>query len=326
MNKILAAHEGRERKREDSRAQRDLIQRLKLAEEKVRVMSALRGAHTTAIIRPREGKNTSEATAFAIATDWHLEEEITLESTNGYNQMNLRIAEQRAKTFFERVVRLTRKERQDVKIHDLVLFLGGDFITGHINEDQKQMGLLKPMEAIVFAQDLLEAGIKFLLEHGGFRKIIIPCQDGNHGRTTVRQHFASRKGNALEWLMYHNLAKRIPECEWVITKALHSIVTVYDRPTWFHHGDTVSYNGGIGGHMIPLTKKTLMWDWNEPGYMYVQGHLHNWTPGIRRLINGSLAGVNPFAIALSGENQPPIQAFFLQDKTRGTTVQIPILV
>ncbi|MCI0542276.1 hypothetical protein L0Y69_00775, partial [bacterium] len=119
----------------------------------------------TFAIKPHYGTNTSEPTAVVLASDWHIEEEVKPQKVINLNRFNLAIANQRAVEFFQRIVRFTRKEQQDVKIKDLVLFLGGDFISGNIHEELKDTCLLHPVEAIQMARKILESGITFLLNN-----------------------------------------------------------------------------------------------------------------------------------------------------------------
>jgi len=119
------------REREDVRATRrglaEALDRIEELETHLAAVRKLRGAKKPRYsIKPKERAGTSEAVAFAMATDWHIGSVIKPEQVNGKNEYNVPIARARARRFFERVVKLTTKERQDVKIHELVLFLGGD--------------------------------------------------------------------------------------------------------------------------------------------------------------------------------------------------------
>ena len=126
--------------------------------------------------------------------------------------------------------------------------------------------------------------------------------------------------------MYYNLAHRFPALNWNIATGIHVYFKVYDKVIRFHHGDTIHF-GGIGGPYTFLNRTIHQWNVGVWADYSAQGHLHCYTLGTRRwLINGSLAGYNAYAQSLSGEFQPPIQAFFLMDKKRGVTVQIPILL
>lgn len=186
--------------------------------------------------------------------------------------------------------------------------------------------IAEPIHQSVLCQELIEAGLNFLQNHGGFRKITVVCCDGNHSRITHKMHSNSRQGNALEYFMYYNLAHRFPKLNWVIADGLHTYLKVYDRVIRFHHGDTIGF-GGVQGPYMYLNRRIYQWDQALKADYSVQGHLHCYTVGTRRwLINGSLIGYSPYALTFGGEFQPPIQSFFLWDKTRGPTVQIPILV
>lgn len=126
--------------------------------------------------------------------------------------------------------------------------------------------------------------------------------------------------------MYYTLAQRFPTIRWQFAEGMLTYLDVYDKKIRFHHGDAI-YFGGINGPYTYLNRKIQEWDKAIRADYSVQGHLHQWILGSRRwLINGSLVGYTPFTVGICGEYQPPIQAFFLLDKKRGVTVQIPILV
>ena len=95
-------------------------------EAHVEAIRKLKASQSSFVISPREKSGVSEAVAVAVATDWHIGETIKPEQVSGLNTFNIAIAKRRIVNFFELVVKLTNKERQDVKIDELVLFLGGD--------------------------------------------------------------------------------------------------------------------------------------------------------------------------------------------------------
>lgn len=322
----------REKRQHDQKIQtahtlKEALGRIDELEAYTEAIKKLKGAKGSTVIQARESSGTSEATAIAVATDWHLGCTIRPEQVTGLNTYNVAIAKKRIANFFERVVRMTQKERQDVKIHDLVLFLGGDMIDGALHLDTIMTNeIAEPIHQSVLCQELIEAGLNYLLNHGKFKKITVVCCDGNHSRITHKMHSNSRQGNALEYFMYYNLAARFPQLNWVIAEGLHTYLKVYDKVIRFHHGDTISF-GGVQGPYMYLNRRIYQWDEGHKADYSIQGHLHSYTVGTRRwLINGSLIGYSPYALTFGGEFQPPIQSFLLMDKKRGPTVQIPILV
>jgi len=303
------------------------VSELEEMEAYVRAIKTLKASQCGVSIKPRQSQNKSEATAFAMATDWHLGSLIKPEQVSGLNSFNVAIAKTRIAKFFESIVSLTNKERQNVSITELVLFLGGDLIDGALHLDTIMSAeIAQPIQQATLCQEQIEAGINFLLNHGQFKRITVVCCDGNHGRITQKLHFNSRQGNALEFFMYYNLAHRFPNLKWVMGHGLHEYLKVYDYNVRFHHGDTIGF-GGVNGPYTYLNRRLFQWDQAIKADYSIQGHLHSYIMGSRRwIINGSLVGYSPFALGLGGEFQPPIQAFFLMDKKRGVTVHIPILV
>lgn len=307
---------------------KEAVQRIGTLETELAAARKLASRHSSMTISPRKGSQTSEATAVACLTDVHVGNHITLGQTNGINEYNVNICRDRCKTFFERVVRLTQKERQDVHIEELILFLGGDFIDGTLHMDTIQSNQpSQPMEQIVIAQDIIETGLKYLEAKGDFSRITIVAKDGNHGRISAKMHWNSRVGNSLEWYMYYNLARRYPQFNWIVEESFFSYVKVYNWMVRFHHGDTIHF-GGQNGFYQNLHIKINGNNAVINADLDVMGHLHQYTPLRRYVVNGSVVGFSPYGMSLQSFNkgEPATQAFFLIDKKRRVTVHIPILL
>lgn len=284
--------------------------------------------HRPVEINSTTSSGTSEATAVVLASDFHVEEVVRSSTVNGKNRYSPVIARERAKMFFQRVLRMVQKERQDVVINNLILWLGGDFITNSIHEEMPENNAMRPMDAMLFATDILTSGIQFLLDNSDLT-LTIPCSVGNHSRTTRVTFVGSERGNSLEWMMYHYMAKHFKgesRVRFIIEDAYLTYVKVYGYTIRFHHGHAMRYQGGVGGIHIPLNKALAQWDKTRQADVTCCGHWHQYTPSRRYIVNGSLIGYSAFAVWIKAEYEPPMQAFFLVDKKRGVTVQIPILV
>ncbi len=282
----------------------------------------------TSVIDYRVSSGSSEAVAFAIASDWHLEELVAPEKVNGLNKYNLEIAKQRAEEFFQNTVRLLSKEQKDVKIDTLVLALLGDFISSNIHDELLENCLLRPAEAIIFAEELIASGIEYILAHTKV-KLIIPCCVGNHTRITRKVHISTEQGNSLETIMYSHLSRYFEKnkrVKFVIAQGYHQYLTVFESYTVrFHHGHAMRFAGGVGGIYIPARKAIAQWQKVKYANLDVFGHFHNYKiDGDLFVLNGSLIGYNAFAVAIAADYERPRQAFFLVDKKRGKTVHVPI--
>ena len=90
-------------------------------------------------IAPRERKSgLREGTPLVLASDWHVEEEVKPEQVAGRNRYTLDIAVRRMERFFEATRWAVRQQRDTFKIRDLILWLGGDFITNFLHDDDAE--------------------------------------------------------------------------------------------------------------------------------------------------------------------------------------------
>lgn len=280
-------------------------------------------------IRKRGSKHSSEACPIFMASDWHVEETVDPKTVNGRNQYDPKIAERRAETFFERQLKLVELARAGWKIHEAVLWLGGDLITGYIHEELLEANAMSPTEAILFAERLIAGGIDFLLAEGRFERLVVVCNYGNHGRTTPFRRIATGSRNSFEWLMYHALRKHYraePRVEFLIADGAHAYLPLYDGEVRFTHGDDVRYAGGVGGLSIPLRKAIDAWDQFRPAMLTVIGHWHQLTDYQFCVVNGSLIGFNAYALSIKARYEPPQQGFVLMDSRRGKAMFAPVWV
>lgn len=310
---------------------RVLYDRIHKLEKEIEGITALKGDVQIHRILPK-GKNTlREVVAVALLSDTHYEEEVRPNTVNGRNKYNLDIAKIRNDEFFEKVLRMIRKERQDVEINHLVLGVLGDLITGNIHESVSMDScLLGPMDAIIFAQQMIRSGITFLREQEPDMKITVVCKYGNHSRTTRLIHIGNEGAYATEKLIYCNLRDWFQNdklIEFIIEDNHLTTLNIGGLLARFSHGHFVKYNGGVGGITIPLNKAIMGWnDEYEYASFDCMGHFHSYTTMRRAVVNGSMIGYNTFAIAIKAKFEPPIQSFFLVDPYRGEkTVHIPIL-
>lgn len=320
-------HKSQKDRRETDKKYKTLLEKHGQLEMENAALLQIQKSKQTHTIRPHQGSNTSEAVAVVVASDWHVEEEVRSEWVNGKNHYNLNIAKERATQFFQRTERLVRKEQQDVKIDTLVLALLGDFFSGNIHEELMETCALPPIEATMYAQGLLMSGIEFLLAHTKLN-LVIPCKVGNHSRITDNVHSAHEVGNSLEYMMYCNMAQHFksePRVKFIIETGYFTYLKVFGMNVRFHHGHAIRSSGGVGGLYPALLRAIYQWNIGEQADVTVCGHFHEYHPARRFVVNGCMIGYNPYAVRLRGEFQPPIQAFFLLDKKRGMTMQIPIL-
>jgi hypothetical protein len=287
---------------------------------------AIRQARVTAHKIPAEPSGDSEATAFAMAGDWHSEETILAKTVNGLNEFNLDIADHRINKFFRSVLRLIEIERAGTRIDNLVLNLLGDMMTGYIHEELQEMNGLSPTETVLWLRKRIVAGIKLLKAEGKFKRITVTCNYGNHGRNTKKTRHATGAANSYEWMMYQVLKDDLPDVEWIIADGYFIFLEVYGRLFRIHHGDNIAYGGGIGGITIPVEKSIASWNKSNPVYMDLFAHHHVAMQNPRFICNGALIGYGPYSLAIKAGFEPPQQTMFLLDSKRGRTGTWPIFL
>ena len=279
----------------------------------------------------RLNKRRGVSTAVAVASDWHIEERVRGQTVNGRNEYDLRIAEARARKFFESVISLTEMARSKSEVKTLVLALLGDFISGHIHEELHETCQLSPQNAMLKSVQWIAAGIDMLLAHGGFDEIVIPCTGDNHGRTTIKKRISTQVDHShtvvgYYMLKWHFETKGENRVKFILPDGYFVTLNVYDKLVRFHHGDGIMYQGGVGGIHIPLRKAISQWNKAMPVYLDVLGHWHSRQSAKDYVVNGSLIGYSPLSIAFKSDFEPPCQTFFLMHPTYGKTIECPILV
>ena len=282
-------------------------------------------------IAPRERKSKlREGTPLVLASDWHVEQEIKSEAVAGRNRYNLQIATQRMQRFFEAVRWAVNQQRDTFKIRDLILWLGGDFIQNFLHEDDVENNLLPPLEAVLFIQAEMVKGLLFLLEDPEIEQFVIPCNDGNHGRTTKKMRSSTRMQHSLEVFLYAQLKLRFanePRLKFVMpTSQFTYLDNVYDRTIRFLHGDVFKFAGGVGGIMIPMMKALARWETVKKADLTCMGHWHQRICLPDVIVNGSLCGYDSYAMGGGFPFQHPVQALRMLDPKRWCGSDIPLWV
>jgi hypothetical protein len=273
-------------------------------------------------------KNDSEATAVVLMSDFHLEERVEAKTVNGLNNYDLNIAEKRVKELFQNTLKLVETQQYSVKIDTLIIALLGDIISSNIHDALLEINQLRPIEAIIFAENLVIGGIQYLLDNSKLN-LVIPCHVGNHPRLTKKVHIATETGNNLETFMYHHLANHFKgnkRVKFLIADGYLSYLKIYDFTICFSHGHSVRYSGGVGGISICMNKAIAQWEKLKKADLYCMGHFHQFIDLGNIIVNGSVIGWNTYATFIKAGFEKPRQAFFLIDKKRNAkTVVCPIM-
>ena len=100
-----------------------------------------------------------QATVIVLLSDWHVEELVRGETVNFLNHFDLDVADRRIAELSERFAVLLEHERQLVKIDRVVIWAGGDFISGAIHPDTADLAQLPALAALRWAGERLRGFI-----------------------------------------------------------------------------------------------------------------------------------------------------------------------
>lgn len=313
---------------QEAAARRDLAAEHRVLAEKVieqeRLIAELGRLNVspTVIAYSKPAWERSDAVANAIASDWHVEEEVQKEHVHGVNEYNLAVATARSRLFFQHLLKLADKEARECLVRTIHMSWAGDFFSGHIHEELLHSTLLAPGDAANFVVGLLCSGVDFLLKESSYT-LDIDALPGNHGRMTKQIWFANPTGTSLETFLYRAVAARYennPRVRIRVSDQAMVYRRVFER---FNvrtiHGYEVKYGGGVGGITIPLNKAIAQWDQLIRADLTELGHFHQFLDGGRFIVNGSLIGYNNYAQAIKASFEEPRQAFYLIDARNGGT-------
>ena len=318
--------------RQEARIRREhktMSSELESLRETLRLRDALGSAPLPAIERREFASGLREATAVALLSDLHVEERVRETDTPTGNIYTLDVAAVRLQRFFAGLKWLIEKERQAFKIRDLMLWFGGDLMSGHIHDENVETSALPPIATLLWLQPRLVDGVRQLLDEGGLEQIQIVCSYGNHGRDTHKSRRATGAHHSYEWGMYQQIAQIFanePRVKVLANPSGHQYAKAYDFDLHFHHGDETSYQGGVGGIMIPLNKAVAAWDRVRKCHYHNFGHWHQYLDAGHITVNGSGIGYNAYAMSIKASPEVPQQAFYLIDSKRGKTAKSPIWV
>lgn len=314
-----------EKLRKEIKQTKELTDTLQRQQEQLEVLSELsKSPVKTNSIKPSKGNSTTK-TAVLMASDWHVGERVDLKSTNNLNEFNPDIARVRSENFFKNACTLIKNNNID----SLLIWLGGDFISSYLHPELEESNYLTPMEELMLAQELLKSGLDYLVRNSGvdINNIKVSTSYGNHGRSTEKNRNGTGAGNNYEWLMYHNLKNNTPELNWNIEEGYYTYLNVENITIRAHHGCAVRYMGGVGGLTIPLLKSIYRSDQNIKADYNILGHFHSLQFHRDFAVNGSLIGINAYALGHGFAADDPEQALFIVDSKIGVCnrITVPVL-
>jgi hypothetical protein len=248
-----------------------------------------------------------DATAILMLSDVHCEERVLPETVNGENDYSLDVCQLRIAELEERFLDCLAHERNQADIRRVLVWLGGDFITGHIHPDCVEVAQLSPMNATRWIAERLRGLIDNVAQHAD--EVIVCTNAGNHGRSNEgKPRIATEMDHSWEQLMYFTLAReeRNKNVRWQIAEGHLGYVDLDGFLVRTTHGHSIRFAGGVYGLALPASKAIARWDAGRRADLTIFGHYHSWgwLRGARYVANGSVIGHSPYAERVASPERP----------------------
>ena len=282
---------------------------------------ALAGLQNLEPVRPLtksvKGKK-HDATMVVLLSDIHCEEVVRPETVNGLNAFDLDVCQSRLDELQERFFALLEHERQLTKIDRVLLWFGGDLISGMIHPELAEENSLHPLAAIRWIGERMRGFLDAVADNA--KTVLVATSCGNHGRTTEKLR-TNEADTSYEHHLYLTMAaaEKRKNVTWQVGEGHLNYVDLEGFKIRFCHGHAVRHQGGIGGIHVPLNKAIAAWDVSERADLTCIGHWHqfSWSRIGRYVTNGSVIGHSAYAVRIKVPGaEPPCQAAFIVDHGR----------
>ena len=265
-----------------------------------------------------KSRKKHDATMVVLLSDIHAEERVDPETVNGLNDYSLDVCDSRMSELMERFAVLLQHERQLARIDRVVVWLGGDFISGHIHDDTAELAQLAPLTATRWIGGRLRGFIDAVSENA--KEVVVATNSGNHGRSTEKLRIGTELEHSFEQNLYLTMAaaESRKNVRWQVGTGYLNYVDLDGFLVRFHHGHAIKYGGGIGGITIPTNKAIAAWDAVKRADLTCFGHWHQfqWLRAGRYVANGSVIGHSAYATRIKAAYEPPCQACIVIDHGR----------
>jgi len=285
------------------------LQAMDAERERADRFTALQGVTPVALtktVKAHKKRAKHDATAILMLSDVHAEERVLPETVNGENDYSLDVCQLRIAEIEERFLDCLEHERNQADIRRVVIWIGGDLITGHIHPDCVEVAQLSPMNATRWIAERLRALINSVAQHAD--EVIVCTNAGNHGRSTEKNRIATELDHSWEQLMYFTLAREETNknVRWQIAEGHLGYVDLDGFLLRTTHGHSIRYAGGVYGLALPASKAIARWDAGRKAHLTIFGHYHcwGWLRGARYVANGSVIGHSPYAERVASPERP----------------------
>lgn len=266
-------------------------------------------------------------------SDIHAGEVVKLDEVMGLNKYNWKIMEARLERVFKTAAELLKEHLAHTLYPGIVIVLGGDIVSGDIHDELKETNEKSVYDSIIPMASLLAGHIKGLRKV--FGKVRVVGVAGNHGRNTKRPRSKGYVENNADFLIYQLIAKFLEDdkaitCEFPKSRDFN--FTVAGRRFRLTHGDQFRGGDGMVGAIGPIVrgdakKRVSAMQMNRAEMLYdtiMVGHFHQTVNLPHLVVNGSVKGIDEYALGENFRFEEPSQTLFTVHPKYGINWIMPI--
>jgi len=205
----------------------------------------------------RAGGATSEVPVVMFGC-WHRGEVVSRAETNGVNEYNSQIMEERARRVVERVINLAA-EHGPGNYPGIVVNVLGDMVSGGLHPELQKTDDEPPIVSALRTRDILVWALTRLADV--FGQVYVPATCGNHGRMTLKPEFKEYAYKNADWLIYQMLLRHFADTKddrvkLDVRPSNEVFYRVYGKRFLAMHGDMLGVKGGDGiiGSLGPIAR------------------------------------------------------------------------
>jgi hypothetical protein len=322
-------------KSERDETKRSLDRSLKAYEELLRKCDLLVSIDSTVSEAPRWARKAPKkgehvGIANLLLSDLHLDEVVFPAQVGNVNAYNRKIALDRLRLTAEKACEIGKDYIRGIKYEGATVWLGGDIFSGTIHEELRNTNEAPIMASCDFWVDPIVALLRLMADE--FGKVHVPGCVGNHGRNTHKPIMKNRVEDNFDWLFYRVIARELrgdDRFTWQLPVTTDVSVQHYGHRYLLTHGDQFRGGSGISGIQTPLAlgafrKSKRQQAVDDPFDTMILGHFHQYMtlPGI--IVNGSLKGLDEYALISNFGYEVPQQAFWISTPERGPAFHVAV--
>ena len=274
--------------------------------------------------------SSSAGVATLFLSDLHWGEVVSPSEVNGVNEYDLEIAEKRLFSVVEHAVDLVKNHITNKGYPGIVVFLGGDMVSGNIHQELKETNEQPIMPVVLHLSERLYKALRTLADE--FGRVHVVGVYGNHGRNTMKPTAKQSAYESFDWLIYRVIRWKLEDDKrftWNIPDGSDAFQEIYGHRYLLTHGDQFRGGDGMIGALGPIIrgdhkKRSRNAQIDLEYDTLCMGHWHQLVQMQRVIVNGSLKGYDEYAYKGNFPYEPPRQALWMTHPELGLTFSMPV--